>query len=167
MESAATGRPPRFLGKLQNRNRRVRTRQASEDGHGAALGRTTDPGQQGCRPIVGRERRRRRRTRRPPLAAREGPLGSPAGAHDDVRFADWEPRQESGKHAPRSRVEPHSARSLTKLHRRHRAPSETEPRRRRLLGEDRGSDARRAHSHARAHGSTKARSKLSSTAATK
>ena len=53
------------------------------------------------------------------------------------------------KHAPRSRVEPHSARSLTKLHGRHRAPSEAEPGRRRVLGEDRGPDARRSHSHAR------------------
>ena len=64
-------------------------------------------------------------------------------------------------------VEPHSARSLTRLHRRHRAPTEGDPRRRKLLGEDRGPDARASSIARSAHGSTKARSRLSSTAATK
>ena len=36
LEIAAAGGAPRILGELQNRNRRVRARQALEDGHGAA-----------------------------------------------------------------------------------------------------------------------------------
>ncbi len=167
MESAATGSPPRFLGKLQNRDRRVRARQAPEDGHGAALGGAADPGRQRCSPIVGGERRRREGHRRRHCRQRES-LGNPAGADDDVRQPDWQSQREISEtcsamrrgtsycsiiHAP---LQP-AASFRTKVSRIDE----------RLLDEDRGPDARASSTRRSSHGSTKTRSKLSSTAATK